>query len=84
MYRAFALVTQFTGVHVAFGVLLAESTLLLLREGLVVHHQAGRAGLCNLNDPTECAAGDVCVPYEDIGPYLLTPELGYVGLCVPA
>lgn len=32
----------------------------------------------------DCLKGETCVPYKPPSGYLLTPELGYLGVCVPA
>ena len=48
----------------------------------------GQAGCCapycDLGQPNPCTAGRSCVPYLDYTGHPLLPELGFLGVCVPA
>lgn len=48
----------------------------------------GQAGCCapycDLGQPDPCTAEQSCVPYLDFTGYPLVPELGFLGVCVPA
>ena len=42
------------------------------------------APYCDLGQSNPCRAGRTCVPYLDRTGYPLVPELGFLGVCVPA